>query len=128
MDVLLSIKPRFVFEIINGRKKYEFRKNIFKQNIEIIYIYSSNPTKKIIGYFTSDKILYDDKGKIWNLTHDVSGLSKEEYDNYFINKKKAYALSISNLTLLENYIDPYQKIKNFCPPQSFRYIERSVLE
>lgn len=31
MEVLLSIIPRFVEEIINGNKKYEFRKKVFKK-------------------------------------------------------------------------------------------------
>ena len=30
MKVLLSIKPEFAFAIINGSKKFEYRKNIFK--------------------------------------------------------------------------------------------------
>ena len=30
MDVLLSIKPKYVKSIIEGEKRYEFRKAIFK--------------------------------------------------------------------------------------------------
>jgi predicted transcriptional regulator len=40
MDVLLSVKPKFVEKIISGTKRYEFRKIIFKENeINRIYIY-----------------------------------------------------------------------------------------
>jgi type I restriction enzyme S subunit len=53
MKVLLSIKPQYVDEIVKGNKKYEFRKKIFKKKDEVqeIYIYSTSPVKKIIGYF-----------------------------------------------------------------------------
>jgi type I restriction enzyme, S subunit len=47
MDVLLSIKPRYVEAIIDGRKKYEFRKNKFAmKDINCAYIYSTSPIKK----------------------------------------------------------------------------------
>ena len=35
MSVLLSIKPKYVKEIENGSKMYEFRKSIFKKEINI---------------------------------------------------------------------------------------------
>ena len=44
MDVLLSIKPRYVKSILEGGKRYEFRKTIFKnRKIDRICIYSSSP-------------------------------------------------------------------------------------
>jgi predicted transcriptional regulator len=40
MNVLLSIKPRYVEAILKGDKRYEFRKNIFRnkdvENLGII--------------------------------------------------------------------------------------------
>ena len=33
MNVLLSIKPRFVEKILEGEKRFEFRKGIFKQDV-----------------------------------------------------------------------------------------------
>ena len=34
MNVILSIKPEFVQEIVAGRKKFEFRKKIFELLLE----------------------------------------------------------------------------------------------
>ncbi len=49
MDVLLSIKPKFAEAIIDGRKRYEFRKSKFaKKDINRVYIYSIYPVKKIV--------------------------------------------------------------------------------
>ena len=47
MDVLISIKPKYVKKIISKEKKYEFRKNIFKKNVDTIIIYTTSPEKKI---------------------------------------------------------------------------------
>ena len=39
MNVLLSVKPKYANEIISCRKKYEFRKSIFKrENIKKMYM------------------------------------------------------------------------------------------
>ena len=50
MNVLLSIKPKYVEEIRKGTKKYEFRKSFCsKKNqgkLEKIFIYSSAPVEK----------------------------------------------------------------------------------
>ena len=48
-DVLLSIKPKYVREILDGTKQYEFRKQIFRdRSRETVFIYSSSPEKKIV--------------------------------------------------------------------------------
>lgn len=57
MNLLLSIKPEFVDKILTHKKLYEFRKSIFKQNVDKIFIYSSYPVKKIVGYFEVTEII-----------------------------------------------------------------------
>ncbi len=52
MRVLLSIKPKYVEKAITGEKQYNFRKTIFRnKNVREVYIYSTPPTKKIVGKF-----------------------------------------------------------------------------
>lgn len=40
---LLSIKPEYVDKIFSGKKGYEHRKAIFKQDIKTIVVYSTQP-------------------------------------------------------------------------------------
>ncbi|MDD8572078.1 ASCH domain-containing protein, partial [Escherichia coli] len=50
MKVLLSIKPEYAESILSGKKKYEFRKNIFRnKNVDTIVIYATMPVGKVIG-------------------------------------------------------------------------------
>ena len=53
MDVLLSIKPKYVDAILKGEKKYEFRKIIFK---------NKNIKKYCVVLFLMN-ILFDTKKK-----------------------------------------------------------------
>jgi type I restriction enzyme S subunit len=49
MNVLLSIRPKYVEEIIKGNKRYEFRKSIFKKKVDEVWIYATSPTKKLLA-------------------------------------------------------------------------------
>ena len=50
MRVLLSIKPEFVKEIIEGRKKFEYRKKVFKRpDVSSIVVYATKPYGKVVG-------------------------------------------------------------------------------
>ena len=86
MNVLLSVKPKYAEKIVEGKKKYEFRRAIFKQqNIEKVYIYSSSPVSKIVGAFEIEKILKDSPEKIWTLCQKYAGISKKEFFDYCDN-------------------------------------------
>ncbi len=127
MNVLLSIKPKYVEEIKKGRKKYEFRKSFCnKKNfdkIEKIYIYSSSPVKKIVAKFLLNIIIEDHPTVLWEKYKDVSGIGEAEFFKYFNQKEKGLAIEISNLKFFKNPIDPKSIFLNFNAPQSFRYVE-----
>jgi len=128
MNVLLSVKPKYANEIISCRKKYEFRKSIFKrENTEKMYIYSSSPVKKIIGIVDIDGILSDSPLKLWEQCHEDAGISEREFFSYFKNSDTGYAIKISNVQEFSIPIDPYID-EDFRPPQSFYYLPMSYLQ
>jgi len=127
MNVLLSIKPKYVEEIKKGNKRYEFRKTPFcrknLRKIKKIYIYSSSPVKRIVGVFFSEVILEEHPKKLWEKCRKYSGINKKDYFDYFKEKKRGIALEIKNLKIFDIPMDPKTLIPNFNPPQSFCYIE-----
>lgn len=125
MNVLLSIKPRFVEKIAERNKEYEFRKAIFKDVTKKVFIYSSSPVKKIIGYFLIDHILEDTPQVLWEKCANYSGIEQDEFFEYFKNKEKGYAIKIGKIFIYKNPLDPYENHSNFIPPQSFYYINES---
>lgn len=129
MNVLLSIKPKYAEEILAGKKKYEFRKLIFKKkSINKIFIYSSSPTKKIIGSCEIAKIITESPQNLWQICHKEGGISETDFFEYFNNSEVGYAIEIANLHVFLPPIDPYSSIKNFKPPQSFCYIPHDFLQ
>ena len=122
MKVILSIKPAFAEKIFEGTKKYEFRRAIFKnQQIEKVLVYASSPVKKIIGEFEIDKIISLDLLSLWNKTRQHSGITKDYFDEYFVNKDHGFAIKIKNIN---TYITA-QCIRadyHLVPPQSFLYL------
>ena len=129
MNVLLSIKPKYANEIISGKKKYEFRKLIFKrEDIEKIYIYSSSPVKKIVAIITFDSIIFDSPQKLWEQCHEGAGISETDFFKYFKNSDTGYAIKISNAQELSTPINPYDIIEDFRPPQSFYYVPLNFLQ
>ena len=128
MNVLLSVKPKYANEIISGRKKYEFRKSIFKrEDIKKMYIYSSSPVKKIIAIVDIDGVLSDSPQKLWEQCHEDAGISEREFFNYFKKLDTGYAIKISNIQEFASPIDPYHLDEDFRPPQSFYYLPMSYL-
>ena len=122
-DVLLSVKPEYVEKILEGKKKYEFRRSIFKRNdIEKVYVYSSSPIRKIIASFKIEKILKDSPEKIWTLCQKYGGISKKDFFDYFKNSEQAFAIEIGSVDSFKEHIDPFKVIENFKPPQSFYYL------
>ena len=67
MKVLLSIKPEYAESILSGKKKYEFRKNIFRnKNVDTIVIYATMPVGKVIGEFKVGDILALSPSELWD--------------------------------------------------------------
>ncbi len=124
MNVLLSIKPKYVKAIISGDKRYEFRKTIFKaENINYVYIYSSSPVKKIVASFKIGTIIEDNPTSLWENVKDHAGLSDKDFFQYFEGKTRGYAIEIKDFDEFKNPYDPWQKLSNFIPPQSYCYFD-----
>lgn len=121
MNVILSIKPEFVERIFSGEKKYEYRKILFKQKVEVVYIYATSPISKIVGQFSVSDIIYDTPEKIWQLTKEQSGISKIFFDSYFKGKKKGVAIEICELLKYETAIPISDIVTQLKAPQSYLY-------
>jgi type I restriction enzyme, S subunit len=129
MDVLLSIKPRYVKSIIDGEKRYEFRKKVFRQtDVSRVYIYSSSPIKKIVASFEIGDILEDHPVDLWENVKGYAGIDDRDFFDYFAGKSRAFAIEIQDLQELPEPIDPRETIPGFVPPQSYCYVDGVKLE
>ncbi|MBP2134241.1 putative transcriptional regulator [Methanomicrobium sp. W14] len=126
MNVLLSIKPRYVEKIISGKKRYEFRKVGFKETVGEVYTYSSFPVKKIVGKFHVGQIIEDHPKNLWSQLQEFSGINEDEFFSYFKGKNNGFAISIDDMVTFDTPIDPWEMDSSFNPPQSFQYLKDSL--
>ena len=82
MSVLLSIKPKYVKEIEEGAKIYEFRKSIFKKDTDEIWVYASAPIKQIVGRIFVDEIIEDSPNNLWKFCYTQAGINKKDFFKY----------------------------------------------
>lgn len=122
-NVLLSIKPEYASAISNGAKKVEFRKRLFSDTVEVAFVYSSSPVKKIIGFFHIQHIEKGTPLEVWNKYSDVGSISKQKYDSYYSGHEVAYGIEISNFSIYDKPLDPRDFDFAFRPPQSYCYID-----
>ncbi|MBN1036092.1 hypothetical protein HYI08_06230 [Clostridium botulinum] len=126
MDIILSIYPKNIEKIELGIKKYEFRRSIYKNpNVENAYIYASVPIKKIVSVFKIGQVVSGTPDEVWKRCGAFSGTTKESLMEYFKGKDKVYALEIIDYKKFDVPIEPKDYIKDFYPPQFFRYLEDS---
>lgn len=119
--ILISINPEHVANIINGTKKYEYRKIAAKQDISSIIIYETTPIKRIVAEAEIAEVLMLPPEELWEATKDASGISKKFFDAYFKDRQIAYAYKLGEIKVFETpktLLDYGIK----AAPQSFVYI------
>lgn len=120
--ILISINPEHVENILNGSKKYEYRKIAAKQDISSIIIYETTPVKRVVAEVEIIDVLMLSPENLWKETHSESGISKEFFDQYFQNREVAYAYKLGRVKV---YKTP-RTLREFgvkAAPQSFVYIQ-----
>lgn len=120
-NIVISINPEHVENIIKGNKKYEYRTRAAKQDVGKIIIYETVPVKKIVAEVEIIEVLEMPKNLLWEYTKEYSGISKEFYDAYFNDRKIAYAYKLGKVKV-------YRKPKELIDfglktaPQSYAYV------
>ncbi|HGU4005722.1 TPA: ASCH domain-containing protein, partial [Escherichia coli] len=121
--ILLSIKPEFAESILNGYKKFEFRKTIFRnKEVRAVIIYATMPVGKVIGEFEIEKVLSSQPDELWNMTKKYAGITRDFFDEYFSERDKGFAIEVKNPLRYDTPIPLNELIPGAVPPQSFRYI------
>jgi predicted transcriptional regulator len=127
MKVLLSIKPEYSQRIFSGEKKYEFRRRRPKSTVDMVIVYESSPIRNIVGGFTVKRIHSGSPEAIWEKCKDSSGIAKEDYLDYCSGLSVIYAYEVEEIFKLKQPMNPFKVMADFKPPQSFRYLEGSVI-
>lgn len=119
--IMMSVSPVYFEQIVNGEKRYEYRKKRCRDTISAIVLYVGRPVSKVLGEIEVDEPIEGTPDEIWSATGDFSGVSKEMLLLYCNDKKTVYAYPIKRV----NMYDKPRRLQEYgkkYPPQSFYYL------
>lgn len=125
--VLISIKPEYVNRILNGTKKYEYRRMLAKKDVSSLIIYSTWPVMEIVGEVEVVGTIEMAPSSLWEKTKKEAGISRKKYREYFKGRKKACAYVLGKVTKYESN----KKLLDIGvqqAPQSFSYLTQEQCE
>ena len=121
MNILMSIKPEYAEKILNGDKKFEFRKMLPKnKDVEKVIIYATLPVGMVVGEFEILNFISMSPSKLWQLTKKRAGISKNFFDDYFNNRETAHAIGVGEVRRyrkgkpIEDFLNKNQAPQSFC--------------
>lgn len=118
-EILVSIRPRYVDMILNRTKTLEYRRTMPKDyfNVTRMWIYETAPVKMVVACagvsVWSGSVFDENRG----------GISRDEYDAYFMGAKYAFGIHIVELDVFKRPL----KLDSFGisrPPQSWMYVAK----
>lgn len=123
MKILLSIKPQHAHNILNGTKKYEFRRRVHRDSrVHTVVIYATKPLGKVVGEFSIKRVHSAPPETLWEKTKNFSGITKNLFSEYFNGKEIGHAIEVKKV---KKYRKPME-LSDFLPsgvaPQSYAYL------
>lgn len=124
--VLISIKPRYVDQIINGEKLVEIRRRrVLFEPGTVIWIYATRPRASIVGFAIVRRVDTDDADRIWSRSAKEIAISKRVYREYVAGAPIVSAIHLSHVNELDDAVSLEEIrliVRGFNPPQFFHYL------
>ncbi|MCL4362908.1 ASCH domain-containing protein [Candidatus Marsarchaeota archaeon] len=124
--VLLSILPRWAEAILDGEKKWEYRRVL--PNVAAgskIVLYASGEMRAIVGEFVVEKILQEDVERLIIHTFQETPHNIGDIKSYFSNLKTGSAFRVCKPIRYDKPITLKEirtVVPDFFPPQNFIYL------
>lgn len=126
--IVLSIKPGYAELILAGSKTVEFRRVWAAESVDTIAIYASAPIQRLVGIVKVAEVVRAKPTTLWGYcSKRGGGLSKAELSAYLDGKDTGFAVLLMDARRFSQSVDPRKIIKDFSPPQSFRYLANTEI-
>lgn len=124
--ILLSLQPQYWDMILEGAKKYEYRR-LFRKDAVNAYIYVSTPRKEIVGFVEFAEPIIDSPENIASFAEKQRPGSQKPMLDYMKNCDVGYAIPILSyeaikplsLKILRDYFP------NFTAPQNYIVLDNN---
>jgi len=125
--LLISIRPKYADKVQSGVKTVELRK--VKPRLTpgtTIFMYVSSPVKALMATCIVEKVVSAPPDELWAQVSTETGLSKEEFDEYFAGATEGYGICFHHFRSLDAPVE-LQSLRQiwagFHPPQSYHYLD-----
>ena len=123
MKVLLSIKPEYANRILEGTKRFEFRRRVHRDpRVTSVVIYATKPVGKVLGEFSIETVHSEHPDRLWERTKEFSGITRDFFTSYFADLEVGHAIEVKQV---KRYSRP-KPLSDFLPggvaPQSYAYV------
>jgi predicted transcriptional regulator len=131
--LIISVKPEYARKILKGEKTIELRKCAPKRvgKDGYILIYVTAPVKELWGIYKIENIIKENPNTLWEKFGKQTGITKQEYNDYFKENKNAFGIQIQEVKNLFKHSIKLESLKNlipgFMPPQTYRYIDKNII-
>ena len=127
-DFLVSIRPAYVEKIVAGSKTVELRRRFAEDVAEgaVILIYSTSPTRAIIGSAIIGGVRRLRLDDLWSQFGEAACIERQNFDIYFGGLEKGYAILLKDVLAFRRAIaaEDLKKRFGFVAPQSFMYLRQ----
>jgi len=99
--VLLSVLSKYARAILEGKKTVELRRvHMLAPTGSLLLLYSSSPTKALVGTAILDRIQGSTPRDLWTEVRGCAGVTRAEYDEYFRGVQRAFAFRLRDIQAL----------------------------
>jgi len=125
-DIIISIRPPHVEDILAGRKTVELRRRFPATMGDgcLMFIYASSPEQSLIGAARIEGVRRMTPAGLWRSFREQACVPKPYFNNYFCGASEGFGVLLGSVVRFEEAI-PVSELKErfrFSPPQSYRYV------
>lgn len=123
MKVLLSIKPEYAYRILDGTKRYEFRRKLHRDvRVHTVVIYATKPVGKVVGEFSIKGVHTGHPDSLWEKTKEFSGVTKKFFSEYFQGRDIGHAIEVKTVKRYPKPKELSEFLASGIAPQSYAYV------
>jgi len=126
--IVMSIKPKFGYRILRGRKKFELRKYCNQDRIrtgDTIFLYFSYPVRAILCMFRAGRVYEGTRDELRSIAERFrnNGLGDEDW-TYLDAKRPGMMIEVRSPVRIQRItLEKLREVFGFEPPVSYRILE-----
>jgi len=130
-EIIISIRPEHVGNIMAGRKTVELRRRFPESLAEggLMLIYASSPEQSLVGAARIENVKRMTPLGLWRSFKEQVCVPRDLFNAYFAGAEQGFGVLLGHTVRFDDPI-PVSELKerfSFSPPQSYRYVRGSLI-